>query len=177
MYKGAHTEALATFKAKALGGEYEVWMSEITEVEMIIGRENPKVDAEKAAKLLRKDKEKLSIAKRLGARWLSYPCGKFDDNYSRLNVSLRFAGPESAAAEAFERRIGHIPNVSAGDAPQVVSLVFGAEDPLAFRPTIGWLVTEDQPLHAALRREVQLGKLPELVGIHIASVAEFIAGA
>jgi hypothetical protein len=176
-YKGAHKNALATFQTKALEGEYELWMSEITEVEMIIGRENPKIDAEKAAKLLRKDKEKLSIAKKLGVRWVSYPCGKFDDNYSRLNVSLRFAGPESAAADAFERRIEQIANVSAGDARQVVSLVFGVEDPNAFRPMIRWFVTEDQPLHVALRREVQRGALPELAGIRIASVAEFIGAA
>lgn len=175
-YLGKHAEALLDLESKAISGRIQVWMSEITEVEMIIGRENLSLAPVRLPYLLRKDADKLSIAKNLGVRWLSYPCSKFDDAYSRLDVSFRFAGPESATAEAFERLIERIPHVSPGDARQLASFVYGTEDPDRFRPVMKWFVTEDQPLRSALRSEVQRGNIPELAGINIVAVSE-MAGA
>ncbi len=177
-YTGKHGAALHSLEAGAATGKYELWMAEITEVEMIIGRENPKIDQGRVPEFVRKDCEKFAIAEKLGVRWLGYPCSKLGDEYSRLGVSFRLAGPDSLIAAALERRLEQIAGVSVGDPRQVVSLVHGFDDAdVSFRPAIRWLVTEDARLCAALCGEANAGRLPELVNVHIGSVAEFVAGA
>lgn len=175
-YNGKNKSALQCFKVKALAGHYELWMAEITRVEMIIGQENPSVNPSRIPEFDQKDKEKLAIAKRLDVRWLGYPCSKIDDQYSRIDVSLRIEGPEWSMAENFERRIKQISGVSTGDACQIVSLVHGFDDEnLSLRPAIQWLVTEDEPLRKALGRLKDLGQLTELSQINIISVEELVA--
>jgi hypothetical protein len=177
-YTGQYAGAFQCFESDALAGQYELWMAEITQVEMIIGRENPRVDRSRIAEFVKKDREKLAIAQRLGVRWLGYPCSKLDDQYSRLDVSFRLAGPDWPIAEAFERRLEQMPGVSAGDARQVASLVHGFDDAnVSFRPAIRWLVTEDASLHAALRRGISAGNLAELSQVQVVSVAEFVSAA
>ncbi|APG23976.1 hypothetical protein [Syntrophotalea acetylenica] len=176
IYKGQHVDALRLFEFEALMGHYELWMAEITQVEMIIGRENPRIDPDRIPEFAQRDQAKLAIAERLGVRWLGYPCSKTDDQYSRLDVSFRIAGPDWAIAEAFEQRIEQMPGVSVGDARQVASLIYGFDDAdVSFRPEIQWLVTEDEPLRAALRREINAGQLTELSQIQVVSVAELVA--
>ncbi len=177
-YALKHETALRSLETNAAMGKYELWMAEITEVEMIIGRENPKVDQERALEIARKDCEKLEIAEKLGVRWLGYPCSKLGDEYSRLGVSFRTAKENWSIAADLEHRLKQIKDVTAGDAQQVVSMVHGFDDAdVSFRPAIQWLVTEDAPLCKALRDEVIAGRLPELANVRIGSVPEFVADA
>jgi hypothetical protein len=172
-YAGAHAAALHLLEAGAATGKYELWMAEITEVEMIIGRENPRIGPDRVAEFIRKDNEKLDIAEKLGVRWLAYPCSKTDDQYSRLDVSFRPDG--STVAALLEARLEVIVGVSVGDARQVVSLVHGFDNArVSFRPLIQWFVTEDTPLRNALLREVATGQLSELAHFRICTVTEFV---
>jgi hypothetical protein len=66
-YRGAHETALRTFRALASAGQYELWMAEITQVEMIIGRENPRLNPDRLPEITRRDDEKLALARSLNA--------------------------------------------------------------------------------------------------------------
>jgi hypothetical protein len=158
-YMGSSEEALKLFREGTSRRCWQVWMSEIAPVEMVIGLENPALDD----------------TKREQAR-MTYPCSRFSHEYSRLNLSFRFAGPDWDAAKALEDVLLSLEGVSAGDGPQLVSCIFGmdARD-TKVRPSIQWLVTEDRKLRAALHRERAQGRLDSFSGIEVASVAEFVA--
>lgn len=176
-YQGTNTVALHRLHAEANSGKYQVWMAKITQVEMIIGRENTRLDPARIPHINRKDSEKLAIAARMGVRWLEYPCSGFDDQYSRWDVSFGFRDePGWSVAKALEQRLEQMPGISVGDARQVVSLVYGfdSEAP-STRPIIQWLVSEDRNLRQALIREVEIGRLHELTDVRIASVLELVA--
>ena len=53
-YTGAFATELRLLEAGAATGKYELWMAEITRVEMIIGRENPWIDPNRVPELERK---------------------------------------------------------------------------------------------------------------------------
>jgi hypothetical protein len=175
-YQGQHAAALHLFESLATGGRYELWMSEISHVEMLQGRENPKLDPIKKEQIIAKDQAKVEIAERLGVRWLGYPASKLSNPYSRLGVSFRLSGPSTAAANDLESRLEQISDVSPGDVRQVATAIYGFDSKnVETRPSIEWFITEDAPLRTALSIAVSSGKLPELANLRICSVAELVA--
>lgn len=177
MYKGKHEDALGSFKAFAVMKKYELWMADITRVEMIIGRENVSINNLKFLDIVKKDEEKVEIIETLGVRWLSYPASKLDDEYSRLDETFRLEWESNwDISSAFERRLEKFKGVSIGDARQIVSMVHGFDrSEKRIWPTITWFVSEDAQLCTALRREVKAGQLPELVDVCVGSVSQFVS--
>lgn len=174
-YQGQHAAALHLFESLVTGERYELWMSEISHVEMLQGRENPKLDPIKKEQITMKDQAKVEIAERLGVRWLGYPASKLSDPYSRLGVSFRLSGCSTTAANDLESRLEQIPGVSPGDVRQVVTAIYGFDSKnVETRPSIEWFITEDVPLRTALSIAVSSGRLPELVNLRICSVAELV---
>lgn len=175
MYKGKFAEALAHFESEAVRGSYQLWMSEISSVEMLLGRENPELDRLKLPSVEAKDKEKIAIANKLGVRWLGYPASKLSDSYSRLGMSFHLGGPTSGQANALESVLSPIKGVSPGDVRQIAAAVYGFDAANTnHRPPIEYFVTEDAPLVVTIRSEVAAGRLPELRDLRICSVAEFV---
>ena len=175
-YQGPHAAALRLFESLATDGRYELWMSEISHVEMLHGRENLKLDPAKKKQMIAKDQAKVEIAKRLGVQWLGYPASKLPDPYSRLGVSFRLSGPSTAAANDLESRLEQISGVSPGDVRQVATAIHGFDsNNVEARPSIEWFITEDAPLRTALSTAVSSGKLPELANLRVCSVAELVA--
>jgi hypothetical protein len=175
-YSGRSADSLRRFRSAAELRTYDLWMAEITQVEMIIGRENPNLHAARLPEILSKDANKLQIASAMGVRWLAYQCSKFNGDYSRLDISFRFAGPNWEIADALERRLELVSGVSRGDARQIVSLLYGFDvNDATFHPDISWFVTEDEDLRGALPREVAAGRLHDLAGVRIGSVADLLA--
>lgn len=175
-YKGKFAASLAQFESQAVRGSYQLWMSEISPVEMLLGRENPALDSLKVASIEAKDREKLAIASKLGVKWLGYPASKLSDTYSRLGMSFRLAGPTSAQANALELLLSPIKGVSTGDVRQIAAAVYGFDvGDITYRPPIEYFVTEDEPLVATIRSKVAAGRLPDLRSFQICSVAEFVA--
>lgn len=172
---GSEKDALLRLRASAEGHRIIVWLSEITRVEMLHGQENVQDDEEKLVTVVGKDAAKEAMAERMFARWLMYPCGRCDDTYSRVGLSLRCAGPEFAAARDLEQRLEDIDGVSPGDARQLVSCAFPSDtDEAAFCPTLDWFVSQDRRLIKALRAAVAAGRLAELEHIRFGSARELV---
>lgn len=173
-YKGNHIDALVSLKELALTGKNQIWMSEITQVEMAIGHENPGISDSKRQQVIEKDKCKLNIAKELGVKWLAYPCSSLNDEYSRLGLSWRLAGREYSSAKELEVRLTNIAGVSVGDVRQIVSFVYGFEDKNeSFSPVIQWFITDDSRLRTSMQKAVDAGQFPELENRYIVSSVEF----
>jgi len=115
-YKGKHKLALTELRKKAEKQVVNIWMSEITEVEMIHGKNNPRINKAKRPLVRTNDQKKLAIAKTMNIKWLTYPCSKLDDNYSLFDVSMRFSGPKWNEANRIEEWLLTIEGVSPGDA-------------------------------------------------------------
>ncbi len=174
-YKGKHKLALIELRKKAEKQVVNVWMSEITEVEMIHGTNNPKIDDAKRCLVRTYDQKKLAIAKTMNIKWLTHPCSKLNDNYSLLDVSLRFSGPEWNKANTFEKWLLTIEGVSPGDARQVVSCIYGSDvNALGEKPVIEWFLTEDEDLLSALINVKNKSKISELSQIKIDFVSDFV---
>lgn len=120
-YKGKQRLELIELRKKAEKQAVNIWMSEITEVEMIHGENNQRINEAKRCLAKTNDQKKLAIAKTMNIKWLTYPCSKFDDNYSLFDVSMRFSGSKWNEANTFEKWLLTIKGVSPGDARQVVS--------------------------------------------------------
>jgi hypothetical protein len=175
-YSGIRAEALRRIRAAGEGRRLEVWIAEITPVEMLHGIENIAADEAKRTQAAARDKAKEAIATAMGSRTLAYPCSKLGDRYSRLSMSFRLAGPDSHLAEAFERRLLSIKGVSAGDARQLVSCAFPTDGTdVGFHPQIDCFVAEDVTLVRALQGEVAAGNLSELRHLSIGTSDEIVA--
>ncbi len=151
-------------------------MSEITKVEMIHGLENPKLDEKKLAKVKAWDEQKLDLTKQMGVRWLSYPCSRFDDTYSRWDTSFRFAGPKWEVAMSLEKSLEEVPGISVGDARQLVSCCYGSDtENLEYSPAIKYFTTEDGDLRSAVKRLREDGGVQELATVATVSTAQLLA--
>jgi hypothetical protein len=184
-YAGKNEKALKKLKKDAASGKYEIWMARITQVEMILGRENPNLDSEKREHINSKDSAKLRIAEEMGVRWLNYPCSGYDDSFSRWDVTFGYSDNSERwlSAKELEKRLDIIiPDDNKADSRQVVSLVYGFEvkeldDNILVppeTPKIGWLVTEDKDLRQALQEAIEAGRLNELAHIRIVCVPELV---
>lgn len=174
-YKGNHELALTELRKKAENQIVNMWMSEITEVEMIHGKNNPKINEEKRCLVTTYDQRKIAIARTMNIKWLTYPCSKYDDKYSLFDVSLRFSGPEWSEANTFEKWLLNFEGVSAGDARQVASCIYGSDTKtLAKKPVIEWFLTEDSDLRSALIKVKSKSKISKFSKMKIASVSEFV---
>jgi hypothetical protein len=174
-YSGAHADALLRIRTAAERRRIDVWISEITPVEMLHGLEKLATDDARRARAVARDQTKEAIATAMGARTLAYPCSKFGDTYSRLGMSFRFAGPGSGLADAFERKLLSIEGVSAGDARHLVSCAFPTDGTnVDFHPRLDCFVTEDFDLIRGLRAEVAAGNLPELWHLSIGTSEEIV---
>lgn len=175
-YNGTRADALGRIRAAGESRRIDVWIAEITPVEMLHGIEKVASDDPKRTRALARDAEKAAIAAAMGARTLGYPCSKFDDTYSRLSMSFRFAGPDTHLAEALEQRLLSIRGVSPGDARQLVSCAFpfdGAQ--IDFHPRLDCFVAEDVTLVRVLRAVVVAGNLPELRHLIFGTSEEIVA--
>jgi hypothetical protein len=150
-------------------------MAKITEVEMIMGRENQEIYENRIPSLEKKDSEKLSIARDLGVHWLEYPCSRPDDNYSRLDLTFTPDGCPDAGD--LESRLENVRGVSEGDARQIVSLIYGHcySNGQYYKPIIDYLLTEDKRLLSALNSEKKQRRLLELNNIEVSSVSDFMS--
>ncbi len=175
-YKGKHELALTELRKKAEKKVVNTWMSEITKVEMVHGKNNPKINEAKRCLVTAYDQRKLSIVKRMNIKWLTYPCSKYDDNYSLFDVSARYSGPEWDEANIFEKWLLNIEGVSVGDARQVVSCIYGSDvNALDNKPAIKWFLTEDSDLRSALINKVKSkSKIFKFSQMKIGSVYEFV---
>jgi len=174
-YQGNYKLALTELRKKAENQVVNMWMSEITEVEMIHGKNNPQINEDKRCLVKIYDQRKIAIAKTMNIKWLTYPCSKFDDNYSLLDVSLRFSGPEWSEANEFEKWLLNIEGVSVGDARQFVSCICGSDvDALDKKPVIEWFLTEDSNFRSALIKVKSKSKISKFSQMKIASVSEFV---
>ena len=174
-YTGARADTLLRIRAAGKSRRIDVWMSEITPVEMLHGLEKLATDDAKRARAMARDKTKETIATGMGARTLAYPCSKFGDTYSRLGISFRFAGPDSHLADAFERKLLSIKGVSAGDARHLVSCAFPTDGTnVDFHPRLDCFVAEDVDLIRGLRAEVAAGNLRELRHLSIGTSEEIV---
>lgn len=174
-YKGKHELALTKLRKKAEKQVVNIWMSEITEVEMIHGKNNPRINEAKRCLARTNDQKKLAITKTMNIEWLTYPCSKLDDNYSLLDVSMRFSGPKWNEANRFEKWLLTIEGVSLGDARQVVSCIYGSDvNALDKKPIIEWFLTEDSALRSALINVKSKSKISDFSQMKIGSVSEFV---
>ena len=174
-YIGKHELALTELRKKAEKQVVNIWMSEITEVEMIHGKNNPQINDAKRCLVRTYDQKKLAIAKTMNIKRLTYPCSKFNDNYSLFDVSARFSGPEWNKANTFEKWLLNINGVSLGDARQVVSCIYGSDvNALGEKPVIEWFLTEDKDLLNALINVKNKSKISELSQIKIGFVSAFV---
>ncbi len=175
-YAGIRAGALRRIRAAGESRRVEVWIAEITPVEMLHGIEKIAADDAKSAQAAARDKTKEAIAMAMGAKILAYPCSKLDDTYSRLSMSFRLGGPDSHLADALERRLLSIKGVSAGDARQLVSCAFPTDGTkVDFHPRLDCFVAEDIDLVRALRNEVAAGNLQELCHLSIGTSDKIVA--
>ena len=111
----------------------------------------------------------------MNIKWLTYPCSKFDDNYSLFDVSARFSRLKWNEANTFEKWLLSIKGVSQGDARQVVSCIYGSDvNALDKKPVIKWFLTEDSALRSALINVKSKSKISELSQMKISSVSGFV---
>lgn len=171
-YKGGNARQLKKLYATAIARKVSIWLTEITRIEMIHGIENLEDDENKSA-AQRRDNGKLAIADEMHSRTLGYPCSRFDDTYSRWDVSFRFAGPNWENADALLRTLESIEGVSTGDAHQLVCCAYPFDgDQIDSIPDLSWFISEDRKLVRAIHQQIGLGKLPELKGIQFVTSAE-----
>ncbi len=174
-YNGPNASALEHFRQAAEDGRAEVWIAEITPVEMLHGREKVAAESVKLARASAKDDQKNDICTAMRARYLAYPCSKVDDTYSRLGMSFRTAGPNSEDANRLEQKLLGIKGVSAGDARQLVSCAFPTNAAtVGLSVTLDWFVAEDAELVEAVVRAVAAGALPELAHLSFGSTAALV---
>jgi hypothetical protein len=173
-YTGKSAAELTALRQAAVAGNIQVWMSRVTSVEMAIGLENPKLSPAQLSMASQNDEAKRIIANSMCVRWLTHPASKFNDTYSRANLTLRAAGPEWLKANALENQLLKLPGVSKGDARQVVSCVYGQAEDDGQQPPIWWFVSEDRELRTALTDAQAANVVSELVGLQVLSVKAFI---
>ena len=172
-YVGTNKEGLRKLYYAGTERRIVVWISEISDVEMLHGIENL-TDRMKREQANRKDDYKRKMAHEMGAKRLGYPCSKFDDPYSRWDVSFRFAGPNSESASFLENKLEQVKGISRGDARQLVSCAYPFDgDNVDFTPHLDWFVSEDQALVRSVRAEIRSGRLFELESIRFGTAKEF----
>lgn len=174
-YNGDSLRELLELKNLCSNGIVKLWMSEITRVEMVLGLENPTINDDIKTIIEERDSEKIKIASELNVGWLTYPCSKTNDTYSRLNISLRTMGDQWHIANEMEKNLEVYEGISRGDARQFVSCIFGTNsEDLSYTPAVEWFITEDQKMLEALKKLKEDGIVTELERINIASTKEFI---
>ncbi|MDC3954757.1 hypothetical protein [Polyangium jinanense] len=175
-YLGKHQAALLELRSRARAAEISLWMSEIVQVEMAHGQQNPRLTPEKRTRAEANDARKITIATDMGVRWLAYPCAKTNDEYTLLDISFRCAGFEWNEANTLEGELEQIKGISKGDARHLVSWIFGCDTAaLDFHPTLNCFVSEDEPLREALLQFQPRAANQVLREAKILSVAEFVA--
>lgn len=154
---------------------FNIWMSEISKVEMIQGKEKQALTAEKKKDIRLKDESKLSIAQQIGVIWLDYPCSVFDDDYSRFDLTFKLDGNPNI--KILENSLERVDGVSIGDARQIVSCLYGncdnrlAQDGISIK----WFISEDKRLIKSINKVLSEGKFKELDNLHFVSVDQFIS--
>jgi hypothetical protein len=163
-YRGTRKTALQRIRVSAERHYVEIWISEITHVEMLHGIENVSDDEVKRQEANSNDQEKRIIAMSMFAQILGYPCSKTDDPYSRLDLSFRPDGEESA--DLLEKRLLKIPGISPGDARHLVccAFPFNSVSP-SILPKIDWFIAEDKKLINVVNAQINAGALSELAHI------------
>ncbi len=176
-YAGTSAAELTILRQATVSGNVEVWMSKVTRAEMAIGLENPKLTPAKSETAKRNDMKKFAIAKSMRVRWLTFPACKSDDTYSRSDLTLRSGGlPDWLKANALEGQLLKLSGVSAGDARQVVSCLYGQAEDDGSLPVIRYFVSEDGPLRMTLANAQAANTVSELAGLQILSVKAFVDG-
>jgi hypothetical protein len=174
-YEGCGRQGLERLESLAADREIVAWVSEISWVEMLQGQEkaarHPGLDA-----FRRRDDAKRRVAEKMRARVLGYPCSRCDDDFSRLELSVRCAGSDWEWAFDLEKRLLATNGVSRGDARHLVccAFPFDADSP-NIRPKLDWFVSEDHALVRGLGGAVARGELPELAHMQFGLVAELVA--
>jgi len=173
-------EALKQFRSLAEARKISCYMSNISKVEMLHGREKPGSSAEQVATYKKKDESKLEIAESLGVIWLSYPAswadGHLEDKvkplgYSVADLTHASMGPNWEKADELQKKLLQInKGTLKGDARQIVSMVFGTPQ---FKGKT--FIAEDEPLVQQIRKEVQQGRPNELSEYFFGSAQDFLA--
>lgn len=156
-------------------------MADITKVEMLHGRENPKLSADRVAQCKERDESKLKIAKKMGVIWLSYPASRLNEHletkkhpfgYVRLNLTMNFMDINWEKAYDLEQKLLHIKDVarSPGDARQIVSMAYGTPQ---FKGNV--FLAEDKRLTDGIKEEIRQGQLNQLTKYFWGNVQEFLA--
>lgn len=174
----SHREALTRLYDAAVGGQVQLWGAEITFVEMIQGVNKLDDSDVRRAAVEAKDAAKRALMTAMGIRILAYPCGKYDDEYSLCDLSLRCAGDCWDEANALEERLRCIRGIDQGDARQLVSCAYPSEadvDRPEVHPKLDWFVAVDRKMIAAVHREIAAQRLPELAHIRFGFVTDFAA--
>ena len=90
------------------------YMSNISKVEMLHGREKPGSSAEQIASYKEKDESKLKITEKMGVVWLSYPASRLNEHletgeypfgYSRLDLTLTALDRKWEKAYELEKKL------------------------------------------------------------------------
>lgn len=175
-YAGKSESELRRLRTSAENRHLEIWISEITPVEMLHGLEKVSNDAAQRQRAADKDARKKAIAAQMFARLLGYPCSKSDDTFSRADISLRTMGPDWHAANSLQEKLLRVRGVSAGDVRQLVSCAFPFDgEHHATHPRLNWFVSEDRKLVTAVSTEIWAGTFPELAHLRFGIARDLIA--
>ncbi len=175
-YVGGNEDALRRLRVCAENRRVDTWISEITFVEMLHGLENLAGREQQRQAAAGKDAAKQAILASMSVRTLAYPCSRFDDTYSRWDLSFRFAGPDTERATQLETRLLQLHGVSAGDARQLVSCAFPTDgDQGALHPDLDWFVAEDRRLIVAVNAAMSSGQFSELAHLRCGSTNDLVA--
>jgi len=170
-YNGRNAEALKRLRDWAISKKIAVWMSKITEIEMVQGLENPNLSPSALEKAKQNDEGKCIMANSMHIQWLTYPASQLNDEYSRLGLTFMLCGDLDLwkRAKILEERFLSFKGVSAGDARQLVSCIYGVDVITGLRPSIGLFLAEDGPLCRS-----QACEEAKKLGIKILSVKDFL---
>jgi len=172
-------EGLKKLRSLAEKRKISCYMSDITKIEMLHGREKPDFSAPQVAWYKEKDESKLKIAEKMGVIWLSYPASRLNEHletkkypfgYSRLDLTMSFMDTNWEKAYDLERKLLHIKGVSQGDARQIVSMIYGTP---RFPGKV--FLAEDKPLIDGIKEEIWQGSLNQLTEYFWGSVKEFLS--
>ena len=180
-YNGSIVEKERLKKLQSLAEERKIccYMSDISKVEMLHGREKSDSSGEQVERYKEKDESKLKIAGEMGVVWQSYPASRLNEHletreypfgYSRLNLTLTALDEHWVKAYEIEKKLLLIKGVSPGDARQIVSMVFGS--PLFEGKDF---VAKDKRLVNGIKEEIRQGKLNELTKYFFGSVQDFLS--
>jgi hypothetical protein len=174
-YRGSNESSLLKLKSLGEMRKFQLFMSDITRVEMLHGLEKNSLSKSQIEKYRKRDHAKMKIAENMHVIWLSYPASKTNDTYSRLDLTLRTADSNWARAYELERELESIDGISLGDARQIVSMKYGGGSKQNDFKIIYYL-SEDNDLIKAVNNEFANDRLKALNTIRFEKVTDFISG-